>query len=66
MQRVRDHATGSAGRGRLRRLDAGAGGCGRAIADGVIVGSAIVKRQADLEGLRAFVTELAEAVHGAS
>ena len=35
------------------------------IADGVIVGSAIVKRQADVESLRAFVRSLAEAVHGA-
>jgi len=35
-------------------------------ADGVIVGSAIVKRQRDEAELRAFVTLLAGAVHGAS
>lgn len=34
------------------------------VADGVIVGSAIVKRQADLPELRAFVRQLAGAVHG--
>jgi tryptophan synthase alpha chain len=33
------------------------------IADGVIVGSALVRRQADLAELRAFVTDLARAVH---
>jgi tryptophan synthase alpha chain len=36
-----------------------------AIADGVIVGSAIVKRQRDPEGLAVFVTALANAVHRA-
>lgn len=35
------------------------------IADGVVVGSACVKRQADPQVLRAFVAELAEAVHSA-
>lgn len=34
-------------------------------ADGVVVGSAAVRRQGDLAGLRAFVGELADAVHGA-
>ncbi len=34
------------------------------IADGVIVGSAIVRRQGDLDGLREFVAALAAAVHG--
>jgi tryptophan synthase alpha subunit len=32
------------------------------IADGVIVGSAIVKRQGDAEELRAFIESLCEAV----
>ncbi len=36
------------------------------IADGVVVGSAVVKRQADLEELSTFVAELAAAVHAAS
>lgn len=36
------------------------------IADGVIIGSAIVKRQADAPALAAFVESLAEAVRGAS
>ncbi len=35
------------------------------VADGVIVGSAIVRRQGDPSALRGFVQELAEAVHGA-
>lgn len=35
-----------------------------AIADGVIVGSAVVRRQGDVEELRAFVSELSAAVHG--
>jgi tryptophan synthase alpha chain len=35
------------------------------VADGVIVGSAIVKRQADPAAVHRFVTELAAAVHGA-
>ncbi|MCX8006972.1 MAG: tryptophan synthase subunit alpha [Coriobacteriia bacterium] len=34
------------------------------LADGVIVGSAVVRRQADPEAVHAFVTALAEAVHG--
>lgn len=34
-------------------------------ADGAVVGSAIVRRQADAEELAAFLGELAEAVHGA-
>jgi tryptophan synthase alpha chain len=34
-----------------------------AVADGVIVGTAIVRRQADADGLGAFVRSLAEAVH---
>jgi len=34
------------------------------IADGVVVGSAIVKRQRDTTDLRMFVSELARAVHG--
>lgn len=34
------------------------------VADGVIVGSAIVRRQGDIEELSAFVAELAAAVHG--
>ena len=34
------------------------------VADGVIVGSAIVRRQADLGGLRGFVASLSEAVRG--
>lgn len=33
------------------------------VADGVVVGSAIVRQQRDMVGLRAFVSELAEAVH---
>ena len=33
-------------------------------ADGVVVGSALVKRQSDPEALRGFVAELATAVHG--
>ena len=33
-------------------------------ADGVVVGSAIVRRQRDVSGLREFVSELASAVHG--
>ena len=33
-----------------------------AVADGVVVGSAIVKRQHDIDGLRAFVRALAQAV----
>lgn len=36
-----------------------------AFADGVIVGSAVVRRQADPAAVRAFVAELAQAVHGA-
>lgn len=35
------------------------------MADGVVVGSAIVRRQGDLEELDGFVRELADAVHGA-
>jgi tryptophan synthase alpha chain len=35
-----------------------------AVADGVIVGSAIVKRQKDPDEVERFVRELAEAVHG--
>ena len=35
------------------------------LADGVVVGSAMVRRQADPAVLEAFVTELASAVHGA-
>ena len=35
------------------------------VADGVVVGSAIVRRQRDATDLRAFVAELAEAVHSA-
>jgi tryptophan synthase alpha chain len=34
-------------------------------ADGVVVGSALVRRQADVSELSAFVRELADAVHGA-
>ena len=34
------------------------------IADGVVVGSAIVRRQRDTTDLRMFVSELARAVHG--
>jgi len=34
------------------------------VADGVVVGSALVKRQADAEELRTFTAELARAVHG--
>jgi tryptophan synthase alpha chain len=34
------------------------------VADGVIVGSALVRRQADIEALRTFVAGLAAAVHG--
>ncbi|NTW28628.1 MAG: tryptophan synthase subunit alpha [Coriobacteriia bacterium] len=34
------------------------------IADGVVVGSAIVRRQDDLDSLRKFAAELADAVHG--
>jgi len=34
------------------------------IADGVVVGSAIVRRQRDTTDLRMFVSELAQAVHG--
>lgn len=36
-----------------------------AFADGVIVGSAVVRRQSDPAAVRAFVSGLAEAVHGA-
>lgn len=36
-----------------------------AFADGVIVGSAVVRRQSDPEAVRSFVAELARAVHGA-
>ncbi len=36
-----------------------------AVADGVVVGSALVRRQGDPAELRAYVSELAEAVHGA-
>lgn len=36
-----------------------------AFADGVIVGSAVVRRQADPAAIRSFVAELAQAVHGA-
>ena len=35
-------------------------------ADGVVIGSAIVRRQHDVDELRAFVAELASAVHGLS
>ncbi len=34
------------------------------IADGVVVGSALVKRQADASSLQGFCQELADAVHG--
>ena len=65
VQRVRDHATGlpvAVGFGISTAEQAAAVA---RIADGVIVGSAIVKRQADVESLRKFVQSLAEAVHTA-